>query len=229
MINFNIENLKFNEAGLIPAIVQEAADKEVLMMAWMNREAVEKTLATGEVWFYSRSRQRMWKKGETSGHVQRLKGFYYDCDADTLLLLVEQAGGAACHEGYKSCFHNKVTPDGLVVAEGDKVFDPAVVYANRTQQAPVGSYVLDELYRLILSRKAERPANSYTTYLFDKGIDKICKKVGEECAEVIIGAKNSRAELTYEAADLLYHLLVLLAHQDVEPAAVYQELAGRKK
>ncbi|CCO09242.1 bifunctional phosphoribosyl-AMP cyclohydrolase/phosphoribosyl-ATP diphosphatase HisIE [Desulforamulus hydrothermalis] len=228
-MKFIIDTLKFNEAGLIPAIVQEAAGKEVLMLAWMNREAVEKTLVTGEVWFYSRSRQRLWKKGETSGHVQKLKGFYYDCDADTLLLLVEQAGGAACHEGYSSCFHNKVKPDGMVVVEGDKLFDPALVYGNRPPQAPAGSSVLDELYRLILSRKAERPADSYTTYLFEKGIDKICKKVGEECAEVIIGAKNSRAELTYETADLLYHLLVLLAHQGVEPAAVYQELAGRKK
>jgi len=229
-MQFNIETLKFNEAGLIPAIVQEVHTKEVLMMAWMNREAVEKTLATGEVWFYSRSRQKMWKKGETSGHVQRLKGFYYDCDADTLLVLAEQTGGAACHEGYTSCFHNRVTQDGLVVVEGEKKFDPAQVYGRPDYQAPAGPEIINDLFQLILSRKAERPEGSYTTYLFDKGIDKICKKVGEECTEVIIGAKNnSKEELTYETADLIYHLLVLLANQEVAPAAVYQELARRKK
>ena len=225
-MEFQIEQLKFNEAGLIPAIVQEVSTKEVLMLAWMNREAVEKTLDTGEVWFYSRSRQKMWKKGETSGHIQKLKGFYYDCDADTLLVLAEQVGGAACHEGYSSCFHNKVQQDGTVAVEGEKKFDPAQVYG---EQAP-GPEVINDLFQVILSRKAERPEGSYTTYLFDKGVDKICKKVGEEAAEVIIGAKNNnKEELTYEASDLIYHLLVLLANQGVGTEEIYRELAKRRK
>lgn len=229
-MQFNMETLKFNEAGLIPAIVQEVTTNEVLMMAWMNREAVEKTLGTGEAWFYSRSRQKMWKKGETSGHVQRVKGFYYDCDADTLLVLAEQVGGAACHEGYRSCFHNKVQQDGSVVVEGEKQFDPSDVYGQMSQaEVSAGPAVIDELYQVILSRKAERPEGSYTTYLFEKGIDKICKKVGEECAEVIIGAKNSKEELVYESADLIYHLLVLLANQGVAVEEIYQQLAKRRK
>lgn len=229
-MQFNIDNLKFNEAGLIPAIVQDVNTREVLMMAWMNREAVEKTLTSGETWFYSRSRQKMWKKGETSGHVQRVKGFYYDCDADTLLVLAEQTG-AACHEGYNSCFHNRVNPDGSVAVAGEKKFDPSRVYGNgQDAAAAAGPEIINELYQVILNRKSERPEGSYTTYLFDKGVDKICKKVGEECAEVIIGAKNnSKEELTYEVGDLIYHLLVLLANQGVTPQEIYQELKKRRK
>lgn len=227
MKSFNIDTLKFNEVGLIPAIVQDANTMEVLMLAWMNREAVEKTLSTGETWFFSRSRQKMWKKGETSGNVQKVKGLYYDCDADTLLVLAEQVGGAACHEGYSTCFHNKVNKDGTVAIEGEQKFDPEVVYGGA--KANIGPQIIDELFNVILSRKQERPEGSYTTYLFDKGVDKICKKVGEESAEVIIGAKNSKEELVYEAADLVYHLLVLLANQEVAVEEVYQQLAKRRK
>ena len=227
-MQFDIESLKFSEAGLIPAIVQEENTKEVLMMAWMNRQAVEESLSTGEVWFYSRSRQKMWKKGETSGHIQKLKGFYFDCDADTLLVLVEQVGGAACHEGYTSCFHYQVNPDGSVTTEGEQKFNPTEVYGQR--QSAAGPMVMDELFEVILNRKAEMPEGSYTTYLFDQGVDKICKKVGEESAEVIIGAKNnSKEELVYEAADLMYHLLVLLANQEVSIEEVYEQLAKRRK
>ncbi|AQS59770.1 bifunctional phosphoribosyl-AMP cyclohydrolase/phosphoribosyl-ATP pyrophosphatase [Desulforamulus ferrireducens] len=226
-MQFDMEVLKYNEAGLIPAIVQEVTTREVLMLAWMNRQAVEKTLSTGEVWFYSRSRQKMWKKGETSGHVQKLKGLYYDCDADTLLVLAEQVGGAACHEGYSSCFHNKVNPDGTVTVEGEQQFNPAEVYGK---QGSTGPEIIDELFQVILSRKAEMPEGSYTTYLFTKGVDKICKKVGEESAEVIIGAKNNNnEELSYEAADLIYHLLVLLANQNLAVGEIYEQLAKRRK
>lgn len=229
-MQFDIESLKYNEAGLIPAIVQEYKTGQVLMMAWMNREAVEKTLASGETWFFSRSRNKMWKKGETSGHLQRVKSLYYDCDADTLLVLVEQLGGAACHEGYVSCFHYKVNNDGSVVTEGEQKFDPAEVYGKQENiNAEAGPEIISQLYEVILSRKSERPEGSYTTYLFDKGTDKILKKVGEECAEVIIGAKNNKEELTYEAADLIYHLLVLLANEGVEAKELYRELAGRRK
>lgn len=229
-MKFDLESLKYNEAGLIPAIVQEAVTGEVLMMAWMNCEAIEKTLSTGEAWFFSRSRNRMWKKGETSGHVQRVKSLYYDCDGDTLLVVAEQVGGAACHTGHKTCFHNRVNNDGTVSVEGDRLFDPEKVYGQEdTREASPGPAIISELFEVILSRKSERPEGSYTTYLFDKGTDKILKKVGEECAEVIIGAKNSKEELTYEASDLIYHLLVLLANEGVSLDKIYSELARRRR
>ncbi|MBM7854269.1 phosphoribosyl-ATP pyrophosphohydrolase/phosphoribosyl-AMP cyclohydrolase [Desulfohalotomaculum tongense] len=223
-MKFSIDNLKFNQQGLIPAIVQDSETREVLMMAWMNKEAVEKTLSTGETWFYSRSRQKMWHKGETSGHVQKVKAVYHDCDGDTLLVLAEQTGGGACHEGYKSCFHYLVHREGKVTVEGEQQFNPQEVYRD----AAAG--VINQLYNVILQRKEERPEGSYTTYLFNQGVDKICKKIGEEAAEVIIGAKNrNRDEVTYEAADLIYHLLVLLAEQGIAPGDIYAELAKRRK
>lgn len=216
-MNFNPDQLKYNEQGLIPAIVQHVDSKAVLMMAWMNKESVEKTLATGETWFYSRSRQKLWHKGETSGNVQRVRSLYYDCDQDTLLIMAEQVGAGACHEGYYSCFHHRVQQDGTVVVDGDS-------------QLTVGPEIINQLYQVILDRQRQRPEGSYTTYLFDKGIDKICKKIGEEAAEVIIGAKNNnQQEVTYEGADLIYHLLVLLAEQGVTPQQLYTELATRRK
>lgn len=216
-MKFNPDQLKYNEQGLIPAIVQHVDSKAVLMMAWMNKESVEKTLATGETWFYSRSRQKLWHKGETSGNVQRVRSLYYDCDQDTLLIMAEQVGAGACHEGYYSCFHHRVQQDGTVVVDGDS-------------QPTVGPEIINQLYQVILDRQRQRPEGSYTTYLFDKGIDKICKKIGEEAAEVIIGAKNNnQQEVTYEGADLIYHLLVLLAEQGVTPQQLYTELATRRK
>lgn len=223
-MQFNIEKLKFNPGGLIPAVVQDSETREVLMMAWMNREAVEKTLDSGETWFYSRSRKKMWHKGETSGHVQKVRAVYHDCDADTLLILVRQEGKGACHEGYKSCFHYRVE-EGKVKIEGERQFNPAEVYGESDKPG-----VIDELYEVIVQRRKELPAGSYTTYLFEHGVDKICKKIGEEAAEVIIAAKNSsRDEVRYESADLIYHLLVLLAEQDISPREIYDELAKRRK
>lgn len=228
-MQFEIDKLKYNHVGLIPAIVQHAETKEVLMMAWMNREAVEKTLTTGETWFYSRSRQKMWHKGETSGHVQKVKSIYYDCDQDTLLIMAEQLGSGACHEGYKSCFHHQVNADRSVTVAGEQSFNPDQVYRQDDNAAPTAE-IINQLYQLIIERQQQRPEGSYTTYLFDKGIDKICKKVGEESAEVIIGAKNrNKDEVTYEAADLIYHLLVLLAEQQVTPNEIFAELAKRRK
>ena len=225
-MKFNPDQLKYNEQGLIPAIVQHVDSKAVLMMAWMNKEAVDKTLATGETWFYSRSRQKLWHKGETSGHVQRVCSLYYDCDQDTLLILAEQSGPGACHEGYYSCFHHRVQRDGTVVVEGEQQFNPHQVYGQPTG----GPEIINQLYQVILDRQQQRPEGSYTSYLFEKGIDKICKKIGEEAAEVIIGAKNNnQQEVTYEAADLIYHLLVLLAEQGVTPQQLYTELATRRK
>ncbi|MDA8233450.1 MAG: bifunctional phosphoribosyl-AMP cyclohydrolase/phosphoribosyl-ATP diphosphatase HisIE [Clostridia bacterium] len=205
-----LNTLKFNAHGLIPAIVQDYANNEVLMMAYMNREAVEKTLETGKTWFWSRSRQKLWNKGETSGHWQLVKSMAYDCDADALLIKVEQLG-VACHTGNRTCFHNHIE-----TVQGEKT-------------VPVDSTILDTVYQVILSRKAERPEGSYTTYLFDKGIDKILKKVGEEAAEVIIASKGAnRDEVVYEAADLFFHTLVMLGFHDITPEEVYRELAKRR-
>ncbi|MED2946856.1 bifunctional phosphoribosyl-AMP cyclohydrolase/phosphoribosyl-ATP diphosphatase HisIE [Bacillus subtilis] len=185
------DELRFNEEGLIPAIVQDAASKEVLTLAYMNKESYEKTLETKETWFYSRSRQALWHKGETSGNTQAVKGIRYDCDQDALILLVEPSG-PACHTGSYSCFMKE-----------------------QTEEQTAGRFgIMNELERVIAARQAEMPEGAYTTYLFREGVDKILKKVGEEASEVIIAAKNrDREELKWEAADLLYHLLVLLREQ----------------
>lgn len=198
----NIEELKFDDQGLIPAIVQEASTGQVLMLAYMNRESLEKTLETGTTWFYSRSRQALWNKGATSGNWQQVKEIRIDCDQDALLVLVDQRGNA-CHTGSHSCFSQP-----LLVGE---------VKA----QAEIGA-VLQRLQDLIKDRRENPVEGSYTNYLLEKGIDKILKKVGEETTEVVIAAKNnSPEELTYEASDLLYHLTVLLTYQGL----TYQDLA----
>ncbi|MED1437367.1 bifunctional phosphoribosyl-AMP cyclohydrolase/phosphoribosyl-ATP diphosphatase HisIE [Aeribacillus composti] len=187
----NIAELKFDENGLIPAVVQDAVSKEVLTVAYMNEESLKKTLETKETWFYSRSRQKLWHKGETSGNTQTVQEIRYDCDKDALVVLVIP-NGPACHTGQYSCFSNE---NGGQV-DGSR-FD-----------------IINKLEAVIAEREAERPEGSYTTYLFEKGLDKILKKVGEEASEVIIAAKNrSHDELKWEAADLLFHLLVLLREQ----------------
>lgn len=187
------DELRFNEDGLIPAIVQDAASKEVLTLAYMNKESYEKTLETKETWFYSRSRQALWHKGETSGNTQAVKGIRYDCDQDALLVLVEPSG-PACHTGSYSCFTKEQTEE----------------------QAADRFGIMNELERVIAERQAEMTEGAYTTYLFREGVDKILKKVGEEASEVIIAAKNrDHEELKWEAADLLYHLLVLLREQSL--------------
>ena len=236
MQQLDITKLKYDQSGLIPAIVQDYATKEVLMVAYMNQEAVEKTLSTMETWFWSRSRQKFWHKGESSGNVQKVREIYYDCDKDTLLVLVDQKG-AACHEGYYSCFHYRINQDRTVETVGEQQFDPDEVYGKTTEHkqeanAPetAGSGVLDELHQVILDRKEKMPEGAYTTYLFEMGIDKILKKVGEETAEVILGAKNGdKQELVRETADLFYHLMVLMAEQDVLPGEVFAELKKRRK
>ncbi|MGI6331543.1 MAG: bifunctional phosphoribosyl-AMP cyclohydrolase/phosphoribosyl-ATP diphosphatase HisIE [Zhaonellaceae bacterium] len=216
----SISELTYNDKGLIPAIIQDVDTGQVLMLAYMNQESLQKSLETGETWFFSRSRQELWHKGATSGHIQKIDKIYYDCDQDTLLILVEQIGGIACHEGVESCFHYELVKEGEgKTSSGVPSFD----------QTDLGS-ILTDLYSLIDERQQERPEGSYTTYLFDKGLDKILKKVGEEAAEVIIAAKNRSAdELTYEASDLLYHLLVLLVEQKVSLSEIAGELAGRRK
>jgi phosphoribosyl-ATP pyrophosphohydrolase/phosphoribosyl-AMP cyclohydrolase len=200
----NCDDIRFDERGLIPAIVQDAATREVLTLAYMNRESLARTLETNQTWFWSRSRNQLWHKGETSGNTQEVVNLALDCDTDAILVLVKPAG-PACHTGAVSCF------------------DPS------THKPSLGS-LLDQLYELIQSRERERPAGSYTTYLFAEGLDKILKKVGEEAAETIIAAKNDDdARLTAETSDLLYHLLVLLVARGVSLADIAQELASRRK
>lgn len=215
-----IDNLKFDEKGLIPAIIQQAETGTVLMLAYMNQESLTKTIETGVTWFYSRSRSTLWQKGETSGHVQKVKELYYDCDADTLLIKVEQIG-AACHEGTLSCFSRKL---GDTEIQDEKIVDTNTVYGQSV------SGVLHELYHLINDRKHNPKEGSYTNYLFDKGQDKILKKVGEEAAETIIASKNNdKNELISEMSDLWYHCLVLLANHEVSPSELLAELQKRRK
>ncbi len=208
-----LRQVKFDAQGLVPAIIQDAANGEVLMMAYMNGESLAKTLESGRTWFYSRSRQQLWLKGATSGHFQDVREIFYDCDADTLLIKVIQHG-VACHEGERSCFHHRVSWEAV---------------EQPVDQRPEWRYIINDLYDLILERKNKRPEGSYTTYLFEKGLDKILKKVGEETAEVIIASKNrSQDEITYEVADLFYHLIVLLGYHEVSPDQILQELVRRR-
>ncbi|MFD2614018.1 bifunctional phosphoribosyl-AMP cyclohydrolase/phosphoribosyl-ATP diphosphatase HisIE [Paenibacillus gansuensis] len=209
--------IKWDAHGLIPAIVQDAASKEVLMLAYMNEESLKLSIESGETWFWSRSRRELWHKGATSGHTQRIQSLRYDCDADTLLVLVEQQG-AACHTGKYTCFHNEIPIHDGKPGAGS--------LSSETATERFG--ILASLESLIAEREAERPEGAYTTYLFEKGVDKILKKVGEEAAEVIIAAKNrDKDELRYEASDLLYHLLVLLREQKLPLDDVMKELGNR--
>lgn len=212
------QRLRFDEAGLIPAIVQDAVSKEVLMLAYMNRESLQKTQDSGETWFWSRSRQELWHKGATSGNTQRVVSIAYDCDGDALVVQVIP-NGPACHNGTYSCFT-------AFPAAGENAGNAE----SARQEGGAGRFaIFNELEALIAAREAERPEGSYTTYLFEKGVDKILKKVGEEAAEVIIAAKNrSHDELQYEAADLLFHLLVLLREQKLPLDDVLQELQRRR-
>ncbi|TWH52098.1 bifunctional phosphoribosyl-AMP cyclohydrolase/phosphoribosyl-ATP diphosphatase HisIE [Sporomusa sp. KB1] len=216
----NIDTIKYDANGLVPAIIQDEVTGTVLMLAYMNAEALSKTLESGVTWFYSRSRRALWQKGETSGHVQTVKEMYYDCDADTILVKVSQTG-AACHEGTFSCFSRRLDAD---TEQAAKLFDPDKVYKE-----PLAG-VLYELYNVINDRKHNPKEGSYTNYLFEKGQDKILKKVGEEAAETIIASKNNdKAEILYEMADLWYHCLVLLANHNITPSELFEELKKRRK
>lgn len=197
--------IRFDDNGLVPAIVQDARTKEVLTLAYMNEESLEKTKQTGETWFYSRSRQELWHKGATSGNTQQVVSITADCDQDALVVSVIP-NGPACHTGARSCFNE-------TVVENDKV---ASVEA------------ITRLEQVIKTRFVEKPEGAYTTYLFEKGVDKIGKKIGEEATEVVIAAKNNDAEeLSMEAADLIYHLMVLLENQKVPFANVLEILEQR--
>ncbi|EFU43283.1 phosphoribosyl-ATP diphosphatase [Paenibacillus vortex V453] len=212
------EHIRWDGAGLVPTIVQDAQSKEVLMMAYMNRESLRLTLESGETWFWSRSREELWHKGATSGNVQTVVSMTYDCDGDTLLVKVNP-NGPACHTGQTTCFHNEITVPG-------QQSEPA----NQGTAAESGERfaVLAELEEVIAQREIERPEGAYTTYLFDKGVDKILKKVGEEASETIIAAKNKdNAELKLEISDLIYHLLVLLQERKLPLDEIMGELSRR--
>lgn len=205
----DLSSVKFDEKGLVPAIIQDSRTREVLMVAYMNREALEKTVAGPDVWFYSRSRGELWHKGETSGNYLKVSSVRVDCDGDTLLVLADPTG-PACHTGNRTCFFAEP-----LVGESE-----AAATAN----------VLDELHRVIEQRKQERPEGSYTTKLFAEGPPRIAQKVVEEAGEVVIAAVSEDGGNTAEeVADLLYHTLVLLSATDVDPREVWTELAKRRK
>lgn len=208
-----IEQLKFDERGLVPAVVQDARTLQVLTLAYMNAESLKRTIETKETWFWSRSRASLWHKGETSGHTQTVMNIRIDCDGDALTVLVKPKG-PACHTGEQSCFHNEL-PEASGMLEEIAATDLGAV--------------LTDLYALVESRKRDRPAGSYTTYLFDQGLDKILKKVGEESSETIIAAKNSDPDvLAGETSDLLYHLIVLLVERGLSLEQIRNELVSRR-
>ena len=204
MIDFDINQLKFDEKGLIPAIVVDSITKKVLTLAYMNRESLEISLEKELTCFYSRSRQELWLKGDTSKNYQHIVSITADCDMDALTVVVEK-DGPACHKGTDSCFTNPVF-----------------------QSESLSEFSLEGLYDLLKGRKETLPEGSYTTYLFQKGVDKILKKVGEECTEVIIAAKaDDKAETIYEIADLAYHVMVLMNEMGLSMEEVHRELASR--
>ncbi|PHJ63089.1 imidazole glycerol phosphate synthase [Nostoc linckia z18] len=202
-----VEKIRYDERGLVPAIVQDYLDGTVLMMAWMNQESLQKTLETQETWFWSRSRQEFWHKGATSGHIQKVQSIRYDCDSDALLIGVEQVGDIACHTGERSCFHQI---EGKIAA-------------------PPGD-TLSQLFQVICDRRDRPIESSYTCKLLAGGDNKILKKIGEESAEVVMAFKDDEPEaIAGEVADLLYHTLVALAHHQVDLKSVYRKLQERRR
>ena len=200
----NIDELKFDEKGLIPAVVVDSITKKVLTVAYMNKESLKITMEKGLTCFYSRSRNELWLKGETSGNYQHVVSIPADCDNDALTVVVEK-DGPACHTGTDSCFTHTLY-----------------------ESPELSEFSLEGLYDLLVGRKKDRPEGSYTTYLFDKGIDKILKKVGEESTEVIIGGKaGDKKETIYEIADLAYHVMVLMVEMGISVEDIHRELASR--
>jgi phosphoribosyl-ATP pyrophosphohydrolase/phosphoribosyl-AMP cyclohydrolase len=206
----NLSEIKFDEKGLVPAVTQEKATGEVLMLAYMNSEALEKTLSTGRAHYFSRSRGRLWLKGETSGNFQEVKEVYYDCDNDTILMKVEQKG-VACHTGERTCFFRRL--DGGPKKETGTISGPEI---------------LNELYRVIIERKGARPESSYVASLYEKGLEKILKKVSEESSELIEASKGGkREEIVHEICDLWFHSMVLLGNTGIDLEDVFKELGRR--
>ena len=201
-----LDKIRYNEQGLVPAIAQDYLDGTVLMMAWMNRESLAKTLETGETWYWSRSRQELWHKGATSGHRQKVRGIRYDCDSDALLITIEQMGDIACHTGERSCFHQ----------------------VDHRKNEPTAD-TLSEVFKVIRDRVIHPVEDSYTCKLLAGGDNKIHKKIGEESAEVVMACKDDDPEaIASEVADLFYHTLVALAHHKVDLRDVYRQLDKRR-
>jgi phosphoribosyl-ATP pyrophosphohydrolase/phosphoribosyl-AMP cyclohydrolase len=201
-----VEKIRYDEKGLVPAIVQDYLDGTILMMAWMNLESLQKTLETGETWFWSRSRQEFWHKGATSGHTQKVQSIRYDCDSDAILVSVEQIGDIACHTGERSCFHQ----------------------VNETIIPPTAN-TLSQVFQVICDRRDNPNESSYTCKLFAGGDNKILKKIGEESAEVVMACKDDDKDaIAGEVADLLYHTMVALAHHKVDIKDVYRKLEERR-
>lgn len=202
-----VDKIVYNEQGLVPAIAQDYLDGTVLMMAWMNRDSLQKTLETGEAWYWSRSRQELWHKGATSGHFQNVRSMRYDCDSDALLLTIEQIGDIACHTGERSCFHR---------------FETEII--------PPAADMLSQVFNVVRDRRDHPREDSYTCKLFEHGDNKILKKIGEESAEVVMACKDDDPDaIASEAADLFYHTLVALAHHNVELRDVYRKLQERRR
>lgn len=208
VLSVPVDQIRYNDQGLVPAIAQDYLDGTVLMLAWMNAESLQKTLATGEAHYWSRSRQELWHKGATSGHFQTVEAIRYDCDSDALLLTINQVGDIACHTGERSCFHQR----------------------GQGQITPPPGDMLSQVFAVIQERRDHPNPDSYTCKLFEGGDNKILKKIGEEAAEVVMACKDDVAdEIAGEVADLMYHALVAIAHHNVDLRDVYAKLAARRR
>ena len=241
-----LDEVKFNEQGLIPAIAQHHQTGRVLMVAWMNREALTLTAEKNQAVYFSRSRQKLWHKGEESGHFQTVHEIRLDCDADVIVLQIEQHGGIACHTGRESCFYRKLTANGWEIVDA-QLKDPDQIYANNSSNPHALAMnastaqseqieILDYLGQMMAERKAADPDSSYVAKLYEKGLNKILEKIGEESIETIIAAKDFKSEpqednkndLIYEVADLWFHSIVMLGYFDLQPQVILNELARRQ-
>ena len=212
---------------LIPTIIQDYKTNEVLMLAYMSKESLKKSIETGTTWFWSRSRKQLWNKGETSGNTQTIKEIKYDCDGDTLLVKVEQKGNA-CHTGNISCFFNEIDFKNKTLSQKD--FRSLKSSGKGSGKASSNSEILYELYDVVVLRIEEKATNSYTYSLHKKGLDEIIKKVGEESVEVMLSSKHqAKGKTVYEIADLIYHLIVLMVEKKIKPDDIFKELKSRRK
>lgn len=237
-----LDEVKFDNNGLIPAIAQHHQTGRILMVAWMNREALTLTAEKKQAVYYSRSRQKLWHKGEESGHFQTVHEIRLDCDADVIILRIEQHGGIACHTGRESCFYRKLTPSGWEIVDA-QIKDPRDIYTQEKNQVATSTIAMSEqvdvlhyLGQLMQQRKAADADSSYVASLYQKGLNKILEKVGEENIETILAAKDfaalasdeHRSELIYETADLWFHSIIMLGYFDLNPQVVLDELARRQ-
>ena len=241
-----LDEVKFNEQGLIPAIAQHHHTDRILMVAWMNREALSMTAEKNQAVYFSRSRQKLWHKGEESGHFQTVHEIRLDCDADVIVLQIEQHGGIACHTGRESCFYRKLTPNGWEIVDA-QLKDPNAIYGDKSANAHTQAMnasiaqaeqvdVLSYLGQMMTERKAADPDSSYVAKLYHKGLNKILEKMGEESFETVIAAKEFQAQasednkndLIYEVADVWFHTIVMLGYFDLDIQLVLNELARRQ-